>query len=109
MSALTANPGAFAQNDPIALDAIPPAAPSAGEVIVQFKPGTSEETRDQVLALVEGVFVGMADQEDTVVAKVPLGTELAAAESLIVDPNVLAAEPRAAVAEAGSAPEASAP
>jgi hypothetical protein len=93
-AAMVAAAPAIAQTtDSIALEALAPETLAAGEVIVHFRPGTSEATRDQVLALVGAVFVGSIGMADTVVAKVPAGTEVAAAESLAVDPNVLAAEP----------------
>jgi hypothetical protein len=85
---------AYAQSrDPIALEAIAPDSPIGGEVIVQFQPGTSEAARDRALALVQGSFVRMLDFADLVLAKVPIGTEVAAAESLRIDPIVLAAQP----------------
>jgi fervidolysin-like protein len=85
---------AYAQDrDPIALEAISPDAPIAGEVIVQFRPGTPEATRDRALALVQGSFVRSLDLADLVLAKVPAGTEVTAAESLRIDPSVLAARP----------------
>jgi hypothetical protein len=90
---VSALPAAAQTTDSIALEALAPETLAAGEVIVHFRPGTSEATRDQVLALVGGVFVGSIGMADVVLAKVPAGTEVAAAESLAVDPNVLAAEP----------------
>ena len=44
----------------MALDALEPPrrASFRARSIVQFRPGTSDETRDQALALVDGVFVG---------------------------------------------------
>jgi hypothetical protein len=86
----------------IALDSIDPSTIIAGEVVVQFKPGVSEETRDQVLALVGGVFVASRESVDIVLAKVPAGTEISAAESLAVDPNVIAAAP--VIEEAAASP-----
>jgi hypothetical protein len=86
----------------IALDAIDPSTIVAGEVLVQFKPGVSAETRDQVLALVGGVLVAPRESVDTVIAKVPAGTEIAAADSLAVDPNVIAAAP--VIEEAAASP-----
>lgn len=65
-----------------------------GEIVVRFEPGTSDETRDQVLSEVNGSFAGAPlVQKDVVVAKVPVGTEIASAASLKVDTNVLDAEP----------------
>lgn len=97
-------PGALAQEAGTpALEAISPNAVLAGEVIVTFKAGTSDDTRDQVLALVQGSFVRALGDADTVLAKVPAGTEVSAAESLRVDPNVVAAEPNA-IADAQSSP-----
>lgn len=90
---VTAFPATAQTTDSIALEALAPETLVAGEVIVQFRPGTSEATRDQVLALVGGAFVRLIGMADKVVAKVPAGTEVAAAESLAVDPNVLAAAP----------------
>ncbi len=67
----------------------------AGEVIVRFEPGTSEETRDQVLAEVDGTYLhSVALPEELVVAKVPVGSEVSSAASLEVDTNVVYAEPR---------------
>lgn len=79
--------------DRFALD--PPLPPKivAGEVIVHFRPGTTDEARDQSLAVVNGVFLRSLELQDAVVAKVPLGTEISAAQSLEVDPNVVSAEP----------------
>jgi len=91
------------ETDSIALDAIDPGSVVAGEVIVQFRPGTSHETRDRALALVGGVFVRSLDLGDIVLAKVPAGTESAAAESLRIDPTVLAAEPNG-IAQASASP-----
>jgi hypothetical protein len=67
-----------------------------GEIIVRFKPGTSEETRDQALAAVDGIYAGtvpLPQGSEIVVARVPVGTEAASAESLTIDTNVLAAQP----------------
>jgi hypothetical protein len=93
MAFVCAEPAWAQSTDPIALNTVAPEAIVAGEIVVQFKPGTSIETRDQVLALVEGVFVRSLDSADVVVAKVPAGTETSAAESIAVDPNVVAAAP----------------
>lgn len=95
-------PSAAQEQSSIALDSIDPSTIIAGEVLVRFKPGVSTETRDQVLALVGGVFVAPLESADTVLAKVPAGTEIAAAESLAVDPNVIAAEP--VIEEAAASP-----
>jgi hypothetical protein len=86
-------PSAAQEQSSIALDSIDRSSIVAGEVLVRFKPGVSAETRDQVLALVGGVLVAPLESVDTVIAKVPAGTEISAAESLAVDPNVIAAEP----------------
>jgi hypothetical protein len=65
-----------------------------GEVIVRFEPGTSDQTRDQSLAAVEGVFVRAPTlEDDLVVARVPIGSEVSAASSLEVDTNVVDARP----------------
>ena len=66
-----------------------------GEVVVRFEPGTSDETRDQVLAEVGGVFVRLSpwQRRDVVVAKVPIGSEVSSADLLEVDTNVINAEP----------------
>lgn len=99
VAGLLGAPSASAQNsDPIAIDEEqPPAQFVAGEVIVQFRPGTSAETREQVLGLVGGAMVRPLDLSDTVLASVPVGTEIEAAESLGVDPNVVFAEPNGIV------------
>lgn len=63
-----------------------------GEILVSFKPGTSEETRDQVLADVGGVFdrtEPLPEGGELVVARVAVGTEVTSADSIAVDPNVL--------------------
>jgi hypothetical protein len=89
-------PPSFAQQaDPIAIEAEAPAAYAAGQVIVQFRPGTSAQARDQILAMVDGVYLRGLDMADAVLAQVPVGTEIAAAESLNVDPNVVHAETNA--------------
>lgn len=81
---------------------LPPSAEAAeprivpGEVIVRFKPGTSENSRDQALAAVDGVYAGtvpLPQGGEVVVARVPVGTENASADSLTIDTNVLAAKP----------------
>jgi hypothetical protein len=65
-----------------------------GEVIVRFEPGTSDQTRDQSLAAVGGVFVRAPTlEDDLVVARVPIGSEITAANSLEVDTNVVDARP----------------
>ena len=67
-----------------------------GEVIVRFKPGTSEESRDQTLAAVGGVYAGtvlLPQGGEVVVARIPVGTESTSADSLTIDTNVLAAQP----------------
>ena len=67
-----------------------------GKVVVRFEPGTSDETRDQVLAEVGGVFVRPSSpwqQRDVVVANVPIGSEVSSADLLEVDTNVINAEP----------------
>jgi hypothetical protein len=66
-----------------------------GKVVVRFEPGTSDETRDQVLADVGGVFVRSSpwQQSDVVVANVPIGSEVSSAALLEVDTNVLNADP----------------
>lgn len=67
-----------------------------GEVIVRFKPGTSEESRDQTLAAVDGVYADtilLPQGGEVIVARVPVGTEVASADSLTIDTNVLAAQP----------------
>ena len=79
--------------DPTAIDPPTPSTVVAGEVIVRFRPGISQESRDQVLAMVDGIFLRSLGSEDVVLASVPVGTEVEAAESLGVDTNVIAAEP----------------
>ena len=79
--------------DRFALDAPLPPKIVAGEVIVHFRPGITDEARDQSLAAVNGVFLRSLELQDAVVAKVPSGTEISAAQSLEVDPNVVSAEP----------------
>jgi hypothetical protein len=67
-----------------------------GEIIVSFKPGISDESRDQALAAVDGVYAGtipLRQGGEVVVARVPVGTEVASADSLTIDTNVLAAQP----------------
>ena len=67
-----------------------------GEIIVRFKPGTSDESRDQTLAAVDGVYAGtvfLPQGGEVVVARVPVGTESTSADSLTIDTNVLAAQP----------------
>jgi hypothetical protein len=67
-----------------------------GEVIVRFKPGISDESRDQALAAVDGVYAGtvpLPQGGEVVVARVPVGTEVTSADSLAIDTNVLAAQP----------------
>jgi hypothetical protein len=66
-----------------------------GRVVVRFEPGTSDETRDQVLAEVGGVFVRLSpwQRRDVVVAKVPIGSEVSSADLLEVDTNVINPEP----------------
>ena len=64
-----------------------------GEVIVKLRPGTSEQSRDLVLGVVDGVFLRSLDLADLILARVPVGTEIDAAASLEVDPNVVFAEP----------------
>jgi hypothetical protein len=78
----------------------PPAIDAArivpGEVIVRFKPGTSEQSRDLALAAVDGVYAGtvlLPQGGEMVVARVPVGTEATSADSLAIDTNVLAAQP----------------
>ena len=87
--------------DPIAIDPPPPEKIVPGEVIVKLKPGTSEAARDQTLAIVSGVFLRNLELDDVILVRVPHGTELSAAESLEVDPNVVYAEPNG-IAEASS-------
>ena len=85
---------AHAQVEPAPpLEAIPPATIVPGEVIVQLRPGTSEQSRDLVLSVVDAVFVRSLDLADLILARVPVGTEIDAAESLEVDPSVIFAEP----------------
>ena len=79
--------------DRFALDAPLPPKIVAGEVIVHFRPGITDEARDQSLAAVNGVFLRALELRDAVVAKVPSGSEISAAQSLEVDPNVVSAEP----------------
>ena len=63
-------------------------------MIVRFEPGTSDQTRDQSLASVEGVFVrALTLDDDLVVARIPIGSEVSAASSLEVDTNVVDARP----------------
>jgi hypothetical protein len=76
-----------------ALDAPLPPKIVAGEVIVHFRPGITDAARDQSLAAVNGVFLRSLELQDAVVAKVPSGAEISAAQSLEVDPNVVSAEP----------------
>ena len=40
-----------------AIQRLPPTTFVPGEVIVRLRPGTSEQSRDQVLAMVDGIFV----------------------------------------------------
>lgn len=89
--------------DPIAIEGAAPSQFQPGEIVVQFRPGTSEETRNQILAMVDGVYAGSLDLADAVIAKVPVGTERAAADSLGVDPNVLSAAPNAFLPAAAAA------
>jgi hypothetical protein len=86
-------PVAAQPEDRFALDAPPPPKIVAGEVIVHFRPGITDESRDQSLAAVNGVFLRPLELQDDVVVKVPTGTEISAAQSLEVDPNVVSAEP----------------
>lgn len=74
---------------------VPPGATIVpGEVIVRFEPGTSDQTRDQSLAAVGGVFLRAPTlEDDLVVARVPVGSEVSAASSLEVDTNVIDARP----------------
>ena len=66
----------------------------AGEVIVRFEPGTSDQTRDLSLAAAGGAFLRSPTVDhDLVVARVPIGSEVSAAESLEVDTNVVDARP----------------
>jgi hypothetical protein len=85
-------PALAQQNERIALDAVPQTI-VAGEVIVHFRPGITEEARDQSLAAVNAVFLRSLELQDAVVAKVRPGTEIDVAQSLEVDPNVVSAEP----------------
>jgi len=65
-----------------------------GEVIVRFEPGTSDQTRDASLAAAGAVFLRAPTvDDDLVVARVPIGSEVSAAESLEVDTNVVDARP----------------
>ena len=91
--AVSAPPTHAQRNELIAPESAPSATIVPGEVIVQLRPGTSEQSRDLVLGVVDGVFVRSLDLADLVLARVPVGTEMAAAESLEVDPNVVFAEP----------------
>jgi hypothetical protein len=90
--ALIATPVAGAQTT-LPLESTAPATIVPGELIVKLRPGTSEQSRDQTLAAVEGVFVRSLDLSDLILARVPVGSEVAAADSLEVDPNVVFAEP----------------
>ena len=81
------------QTDPAAVESIPATAIAPGEVIVKLRPGTSEQSRDAVLAAVDGIFVRDLDLSDLILARVPVGSEISAAESLQVDTNVVYAEP----------------
>lgn len=94
--ALFASASRAQEGSAIALDTVNPASIIAGEIAVQFKPGVSDDTRAQVLSLVGGVAIRSLDSEmtpDLVLVKVPEGSEISAAQSLGVDPNVLLAEP----------------
>jgi hypothetical protein len=94
LTLFAATPSAAQQpDDRVALDAPLPPKIVAGEVIVHFRPGITDEARDQSLAAVNGVFLRTLELQDAVIAKVPTGTEVSAAESLQVDPNVVSAEP----------------
>ena len=84
---------AHAQVEPAPLEATPQTTIVPGEVIVKLRPGTSEQSRDLVLSVVDGVFVRSLDLADLILARVPVGTEIDAAESLEVDPSVIFAEP----------------
>ena len=67
-----------------------------GEIIVRFEPGISDEARDQSLAAVGAAYAGtvqLPQGGEAVIAQVPIGTEAASAESLVIDTNVLAAQP----------------
>jgi hypothetical protein len=67
-----------------------------GEVIVRFQPGISDEARNQSLAAVGAVYAGtqgLPEGGEVVLARVPVGTEVACAEKLAIDTNVLAAQP----------------
>ena len=79
---------------PAAQTSVPHIVP--GEIVVKFKPGISDESRDQVLAAVDGVYAGtvpLPQGGELVVARVPVGTEDASADSLTIDTNVIAAQP----------------
>jgi hypothetical protein len=64
-----------------------------GQVIVKLRPGTSEAARTQVLAAAGARLIRELDLSDLILAQVPVGSEVDAAESLQVDPNVEFAEP----------------
>lgn len=105
-AALVSAPPSGAQGtDLTAIESPPPAAIVAGEVIVKLRPGTSEQSRDLVLAVVNAVFVRSLDLSDLILARVPVGTEIAAAASLEVDPNVVYAEPNGIMQGDASAAE----
>lgn len=87
--------------DPIAIDPPPPEKIVPGEVIVKLKPGISEAARDQTLAMVDGIFLRNLDLADVILVRVPPGTEISAAESLKVDPNVVYAEPNGILQASG--------
>jgi len=86
-------PSAAQTEERFALDAPLPAKIVAGEVIIHFRPGITDEARDQSLAAVNGIFLRALELQDAALAKVPPGTEISAAQSLEVDPNVVSAEP----------------
>jgi len=91
-SFVPAAPAGSQETDPAAHEAISPDTVVSGEVIVTFRSGTSEEAREQLLALVQGDFIRDLGG-NAVVVKVPVGSEVSASGSLELDPNVLSAKP----------------
>lgn len=64
-----------------------------GEIIVRFKASAGLSTQAATLAAVGATLVRPLELPNTVLIKVPSGTEASAALSLASDPNILYAEP----------------